>query len=87
VAGSAYARDVKISGTHGVSDIEIHCINNGGTFFNTTGGATAVPDPEGVPSPARIKENALARFRVLRGAAARTAIDRINPVEPALQIA
>lgn len=38
VAGSANARDVKISGTHGVSDIEIHCINNGGTFFNTTGG-------------------------------------------------
>lgn len=38
VAGSAYARDVKISGTHNVSDIEMHCIDNGGTFFNTTKG-------------------------------------------------
>lgn len=33
-APQAYARDVKISGTHNVSDIEIHCIDNGGTFFN-----------------------------------------------------
>jgi hypothetical protein len=30
----ASARDVKISGTHSVSNIEIHCIDNGGTFFN-----------------------------------------------------
>ena len=33
-ASQAYARDVKISGTHNVSDIEMHCIDNGGTFFN-----------------------------------------------------
>jgi hypothetical protein len=33
-APHAYARDVKISGTHNVSDIEMHCIDNGGTFFN-----------------------------------------------------
>jgi hypothetical protein len=32
--GGASARDVKISGTHNVSDIEMHCIDNGGTFFN-----------------------------------------------------
>lgn len=30
----AAARDVKISGTHSVDDIAIHCMNNGGTFFN-----------------------------------------------------
>ena len=34
----AHARDVKISGTHSVSDIEIHCIDNGGTFFNAPHG-------------------------------------------------
>lgn len=37
-AGSALAKDVKISGTHSVSNIEMSCINNNGTFFNTTGG-------------------------------------------------
>ena len=34
LVGEASARDVKISGTHGVVDIEKHCIDNGGTFFN-----------------------------------------------------
>jgi hypothetical protein len=34
----ALARDVKISGTHGVGDIEVHCGNANGTFFNTPGG-------------------------------------------------
>ena len=33
-ATQANARDVKISGTHSVENIEIACINNGGTFFN-----------------------------------------------------
>src|SRR6476660_371471 len=33
-APPANARDVKISGTHSVENIEIACINNGGTFFN-----------------------------------------------------
>jgi hypothetical protein len=33
-ATQANARDVKISGTHNVENIEIACINNGGTFFN-----------------------------------------------------
>jgi len=37
-AGEASARDVKISGTHSVSDIEMHCIDNGGTFFNGPSG-------------------------------------------------
>lgn len=37
-ASQAHARDVKISGTHSVSDIEIHCIDNGGTFFNAPQG-------------------------------------------------
>jgi hypothetical protein len=35
---AAFSRDVKISGTHNVSNIEIHCIDNGGTFFNAPGG-------------------------------------------------
>jgi hypothetical protein len=37
-ANAASARDVKISGTHSVSDIEMHCIDNNGTFFNAPGG-------------------------------------------------
>lgn len=35
---SAYARNVTIIGAHTVSDIEMRCIDNGGTFFNPTGG-------------------------------------------------
>ena len=34
----AAAKDVQISGTHSVSNIETHCIDNGGTFFNGPGG-------------------------------------------------
>jgi hypothetical protein len=37
-SNEAFSRDVKISGTHNVSDIEKHCIDNGGTFFNGPGG-------------------------------------------------
>jgi hypothetical protein len=37
-ASQASARDVKISGTHSVTDIELHCVNNGGTFFNGPNG-------------------------------------------------
>jgi hypothetical protein len=37
-ASQASARDVKISGTHSLSNIEMSCINNGGTFFNGANG-------------------------------------------------
>jgi hypothetical protein len=37
-SNEAFSRDVKISGTHNASDIEKHCIDNGGTFFNGPGG-------------------------------------------------
>lgn len=37
-ASHANARDVKISGTHNSDDIAIHCINNGGTYFNGPNG-------------------------------------------------
>src|SRR5689334_23611033 len=37
-ASQASARDVKISATPSVTDIELHCINNGGTFFNGPNG-------------------------------------------------
>lgn len=37
-SSAALSRDVKVSGTHNVSDIEMHCIDNNGTFFNAPGG-------------------------------------------------
>jgi hypothetical protein len=38
ISSQAFAKDVQISGKHNVSDIEMHCIDAGGSFFNGPGG-------------------------------------------------